>query len=188
MHKHQSRACNASRPRPPPVESSSSHSLSTQLNYCPVRSALLPTDNTNIIHYRQGNNNTRYCVWIAARPRHYCVALPQNAAVRLKPFPSRTPLPPPRLRSNPHSFTRQPPHASLLFYITHSMTSVINKRQQARNERALQELIRSVPGNDRCADCQTRNPGTLARDSPFIIIPYHSWLMFVISQDGPVGT
>ncbi|CRG90156.1 UBA domain-containing protein 3 [Talaromyces islandicus] len=39
------------------------------------------------------------------------------------------------------------------------MTSVINKRQQARNERALQELIRSVPGNDRCADCQARNPG-----------------------------
>ncbi|KAH8700274.1 hypothetical protein BGW36DRAFT_395400 [Talaromyces proteolyticus] len=39
------------------------------------------------------------------------------------------------------------------------MSSVVNKRQQARNERALQELIRSVPGNDRCADCQARNPG-----------------------------
>ncbi|KAI9865880.1 MAG: hypothetical protein M1813_001847 [Trichoglossum hirsutum] len=39
------------------------------------------------------------------------------------------------------------------------MSSVLSKRQQARNERALQELIKSVPGNDRCADCQARNPG-----------------------------
>ncbi|KAF3398644.1 UBA domain-containing protein 3 [Talaromyces pinophilus] len=39
------------------------------------------------------------------------------------------------------------------------MTSIINKRQQARNERALHELIRTVPGNDRCADCQAGNPG-----------------------------
>ncbi|KAL1964624.1 hypothetical protein VTN77DRAFT_6798 [Rasamsonia byssochlamydoides] len=39
------------------------------------------------------------------------------------------------------------------------MVSLPNKRQQARNERALQELIRTVPGNDRCADCQARNPG-----------------------------
>ncbi|KXL48582.1 hypothetical protein M433DRAFT_138891 [Acidomyces richmondensis BFW] len=38
------------------------------------------------------------------------------------------------------------------------MASAISKRQQARNERALQELIRSVPGNDRCADCGTKNP------------------------------
>ncbi|TID27737.1 ArfGap-domain-containing protein [Venturia nashicola] len=35
----------------------------------------------------------------------------------------------------------------------------INKRQQVRNERGLQELIKTVPGNDRCADCATRNPG-----------------------------
>ncbi|KAI9852176.1 MAG: hypothetical protein M1838_001639 [Thelocarpon superellum] len=35
----------------------------------------------------------------------------------------------------------------------------LNKRQQARNERAIQDLIRSVPGNDRCADCQAKNPG-----------------------------
>jgi hypothetical protein len=34
-----------------------------------------------------------------------------------------------------------------------------SKRQQARNERDLQALISSVPGNDRCADCQARNPG-----------------------------
>lgn len=40
-----------------------------------------------------------------------------------------------------------------------AMVSMPNKRQQARNERALQELIRTVPGNDRCADCQAGNPG-----------------------------
>ncbi|KAI9794877.1 MAG: hypothetical protein M1816_003006 [Peltula sp. TS41687] len=39
------------------------------------------------------------------------------------------------------------------------MAAALNKRQQARNERTLQELIRIVAGNDRCADCQTRNPG-----------------------------
>ncbi|RPA90809.1 ArfGap-domain-containing protein [Choiromyces venosus 120613-1] len=38
------------------------------------------------------------------------------------------------------------------------MSSIKNKRQQARNERILQDLIKSVPGNDRCADCGTRNP------------------------------
>lgn len=39
------------------------------------------------------------------------------------------------------------------------MASSVTKRQQARNERALQELIRTVPGNDRCADCSAKNPG-----------------------------
>lgn len=39
------------------------------------------------------------------------------------------------------------------------MTATITKRQQARNEQALQELIQNVPGNDRCADCAARNPG-----------------------------
>ena len=38
------------------------------------------------------------------------------------------------------------------------MVAIPNKRQQARNERALQDLIRTVPGNDRCADCDARNP------------------------------
>ena len=39
------------------------------------------------------------------------------------------------------------------------MASAISKRQQARHEKALQDLIRSVPGNDRCADCSAKNPG-----------------------------
>ncbi|KAL8741862.1 MAG: hypothetical protein Q9190_005586 [Brigantiaea leucoxantha] len=40
------------------------------------------------------------------------------------------------------------------------MTASMSKRNQARNEKALQELIKTVPGNDRCADCGARNPGT----------------------------
>jgi hypothetical protein len=39
------------------------------------------------------------------------------------------------------------------------MTSAISKRQQARHEKTLQDLIRTVPGNDRCADCAAKNPG-----------------------------
>ncbi|KAL1793418.1 hypothetical protein ACET3X_008400 [Alternaria dauci] len=39
------------------------------------------------------------------------------------------------------------------------MASALNKRQQARNERTLQELIKTVPGNGTCADCGARNPG-----------------------------
>ncbi|KAL3424542.1 UBA/TS-N domain-containing protein [Phlyctema vagabunda] len=34
-----------------------------------------------------------------------------------------------------------------------------SKRQQARNERVLQDLVKTVPGNSVCADCQARNPG-----------------------------
>ncbi len=37
----------------------------------------------------------------------------------------------------------------------------MSKRQLARNERDLQDLIVSVSGNDRCADCQARNPGSV---------------------------
>jgi hypothetical protein len=36
----------------------------------------------------------------------------------------------------------------------------ISKRQQQRNEKALTELIRTVPGNDRCADCDALTPGS----------------------------
>ncbi|KAH7402046.1 hypothetical protein DE146DRAFT_452201 [Phaeosphaeria sp. MPI-PUGE-AT-0046c] len=39
------------------------------------------------------------------------------------------------------------------------MASALNKRQQARNEKALQELIKTVPGNSTCADCGAKNPG-----------------------------
>ncbi|PPJ60458.1 hypothetical protein CBER1_07354 [Cercospora berteroae] len=39
------------------------------------------------------------------------------------------------------------------------MASAITKRQQARNERMLQDLLRTVPGNDKCADCAAKNPG-----------------------------
>ncbi|KAL9588332.1 MAG: hypothetical protein Q9203_002854 [Teloschistes exilis] len=39
------------------------------------------------------------------------------------------------------------------------MTAAMSKRTQARNEKALQELVKTVPGNDRCADCGARNPG-----------------------------
>ncbi|KAH6609531.1 hypothetical protein Trco_002877 [Trichoderma cornu-damae] len=38
------------------------------------------------------------------------------------------------------------------------MTGTLSKRQQARNEAVLQELVHSVPGNDQCADCHARNP------------------------------
>ncbi|KAJ4863076.1 putative GTPase activating protein for arf domain-containing protein [Trichoderma breve] len=38
------------------------------------------------------------------------------------------------------------------------MTGTLSKRQQARNEAILQDLVHSVPGNDQCADCHARNP------------------------------
>ncbi|KGO40267.1 Arf GTPase activating protein [Penicillium expansum] len=39
------------------------------------------------------------------------------------------------------------------------MAPGISKREQARNEKTLTELIRTVPGNDRCADCDALSPG-----------------------------
>ncbi|KAI1817392.1 ArfGap-domain-containing protein [Poronia punctata] len=38
------------------------------------------------------------------------------------------------------------------------MAGLISKRQQARNERALQDLVHNVEGNNLCADCGARNP------------------------------
>ena len=38
------------------------------------------------------------------------------------------------------------------------MTATLSKRQQARNEKQLQELVQKVPGNSQCADCHARNP------------------------------
>ncbi|EEP77406.1 predicted protein [Uncinocarpus reesii 1704] len=60
--------------------------------------------------------------------------------------------------------SRQPhqlPHTviSIARLAEQEMPSALSKRQQARHERTLQELINTVPGNDRCADCQARNPG-----------------------------
>ncbi|KAL1874843.1 Protein gts1 [Diaporthe australafricana] len=39
------------------------------------------------------------------------------------------------------------------------MAGPLSKRQQARNEKTLQDLVHNVPGNNQCADCQARNPG-----------------------------
>lgn len=38
------------------------------------------------------------------------------------------------------------------------MSGALSRRQQARNEKALQELVQNVPGNNMCADCHARNP------------------------------
>ncbi|KAG6137788.1 hypothetical protein E4U38_000825 [Claviceps purpurea] len=38
------------------------------------------------------------------------------------------------------------------------MSGVLSKRQQARNEKALQDLVHNIPGNNQCADCHARNP------------------------------
>ncbi|KAG9502876.1 hypothetical protein J7337_005711 [Fusarium musae] len=46
------------------------------------------------------------------------------------------------------------------------MSSIMSKRQQARNEKALQDLVQNTPGNNMCADCHARNPvKSLSMDS-----------------------
>ncbi|PNP43393.1 hypothetical protein TGAMA5MH_04850 [Trichoderma gamsii] len=54
------------------------------------------------------------------------------------------------------------------------MTGALSKRQQARNEAILQELVHSVPGNDQCADCRARNPS------------WASWSVRFPSRDRPL--
>ena len=61
------------------------------------------------------------------------------------------------------------------------MATAMSKRTQARNEKALQELIKVVPGNDRCADCGARNPGTFSAASSEI------YLLTLASQVGQAG-
>lgn len=39
------------------------------------------------------------------------------------------------------------------------MSGALSKRQQARNEKFLHELVQSVRGNNKCADCHAPNPG-----------------------------
>lgn len=50
------------------------------------------------------------------------------------------------------------------------MSGAQSKRQAARNEKVLQELVQGVPGNNLCADCHSRNPGKNAfLDSLFVL-------------------
>lgn len=51
------------------------------------------------------------------------------------------------------------PSPPLFFFTITTMSGALSKRQQARNERTLQDLIKSIPGNSTCADCSARNPG-----------------------------
>jgi len=50
------------------------------------------------------------------------------------------------------------------------MISGTTKRQQVRNEKALQDLVRSTPGNNVCADCGIANP---------------SWASWSVRSPGP---
>lgn len=63
------------------------------------------------------------------------------------------------------------------------MASALNKRQQARNEKALQELIRTVPGNSTCADCGAKNPGEYAVRA----LSDMTWRGLIARQDGQAG-
>lgn len=62
------------------------------------------------------------------------------------------------------------------------MASTVSKRQQARNERMLQDLLK-VPGNDRCADCAAKNPG----EQPETITALSGNQLLTLSKHGRVG-
>lgn len=69
----------------------------------------------------------------------------------------------PNLPSPPSDFSPiLPPQLSYCvhFFSIFTMPNGISKRQQLRNEKTLAELIRTVPGNDRCADCDALTPGS----------------------------
>lgn len=59
------------------------------------------------------------------------------------------------------------------------MNGPLNKRQQARNEKALQDLVHNVPGNNMCADCQARNPGP--SHPQFLPYRYRDFLSIVLT-------
>jgi hypothetical protein len=48
------------------------------------------------------------------------------------------------------------------------MAGAMSKRQQARNEKVLHDMVQTVSGNNLCADCQSRNPG-MNGASPLIL-------------------
>ncbi|TWU72397.1 hypothetical protein ED733_001232 [Metarhizium rileyi] len=50
------------------------------------------------------------------------------------------------------------------------MTSTLSKRQQARNEKALQDLVHKVAGNNYCADCHARSPGSFNATHAFYLV------------------
>lgn len=58
------------------------------------------------------------------------------------------------------------------------MNGPLNKRQQARNEKILQDLVQNVPGNNTCADCQNRNPGQSWIDPS---LPHLFWTLWQFS-------
>ncbi len=51
------------------------------------------------------------------------------------------------------------------------MSSALSKRQQVRNEKALQDLLHTVAGNNFCADCQAQNPGVYCALAIAVCVP-----------------
>lgn len=63
------------------------------------------------------------------------------------------------------------------------MSGIMTKRQQARNEKILQDLLKNVPGNDRCADCGTKNPGSFT-SRPSISCRFYMHLLTLYRRMG----